>query len=214
MLPGYVVRVPLVVSLMLAALSKPLLPDWSSEYAFSECTEFSEVVEGFVPVVLLGVLLALICHHMLLRDVFSRIHFYNKMNNIVYVWDRSANGLAEIMVLVQISAVHYDVSWWRPWPEEICLCVRFIPWNDLASRITEISQHLLDGAVGVSKLLFIEIFDVLIIDAGDYFLHADICDRLLHLVRLLQVFWLIFKCHDLKWGGGGTDGASRYRRWV
>ena len=54
----------------------------------------------------------------------------------------------------------------------------------------------------------------MIINAGDYLFHADICDRLLHLVRLLELFLLIFKCHDLKWGGGGTDGAGHYRQWV
>ena len=47
------------------------------------------------------------------------------------------------------------------------------------------SQNLLDGAVGVSKVLFIDLLEVLLVDAGNDLLHTNISDRLLYLVRLL-----------------------------
>ena len=69
--------------------------------------------------------------------------------------------------------------------EERRLRVCFIPRHDVVPCSAEMSQNLIDGDVEVPEVLFIEILEVLIIDAGDDFLHANIGDRLLYLVRLL-----------------------------
>ena len=57
------------------------------------------------------------------------------------------------------------------------------------------SQHLLDDSVGVSEVLFVEIAKVLLVNAGNDLLHADIGDRLLYLVRLLAFFLRLLKGH-------------------
>ena len=117
-------------------------------------------------------------------------------------------------MLVQIADVRDDVSWRRLWLDEFCLRVCFIPRHDLAPYGAEMSQHLLNGDVGVHKVLFIEILEVMIVDAGNDLLHPNIGDRLLYLLRLLYFFLLLLKCHDIKWGGGKIDGAGRCRQWV
>ena len=60
------------------------------------------------------------------------------------------------------------------------------------------SQHLLGGTDGVSEVLFIELLEVLLVEAGDDSLHEDIGYRLLYLLRLLESFLLLLKGHDIE----------------
>ena len=71
------------------------------------------------------------------------------------------------------------------------------------------SQNFLDGAVGVSKVLFVKLLEVLLINTGNYSIHGNIYDLLLYLLRLLAIVLHLLKGHDLEWGGGEIDGASR-----
>ena len=59
-------------------------------------------------------------------------------------------------------------------------------------------QHLLGGTDRVSKVHFIELLEVLLVEAGDNLLHEDIGDRLLYLLRLLERFLLLLKGHDIE----------------
>ena len=75
-----------------------------------ERVEVFEVLEGFVPVVLFFICLALVIHHVLLREIFARIYFHNESQNIVRVKYQAADGLSKLLVLVQIASIRDDVS--------------------------------------------------------------------------------------------------------
>ena len=47
-------------------------------------------------------------------------------------------------------------------------------------------ENTFDGAVGVTKIFFVEFFDVLFFDAVDDALHTDVGDRLLQVKFLLK----------------------------
>ena len=68
-------------------------------------------------VILFVIHLALISHHVLLREIFACIHLHEKLQNLIYVRDRAANGFSKIVVLVPIAVIRDDVSWWLPWLE-------------------------------------------------------------------------------------------------
>ena len=110
-----------------------------------EQVEVGEVLESFVPVVLFFLRLALVSHHVLLREIFSCMHLHGELQNLVCVQYQSADGLAELLVLAQIANIRDDVSLRCPWLEERCICICFLPHHDLAPCCAEVSQNFFDG---------------------------------------------------------------------
>ena len=114
-------------------------------------------------------------------------------------------------MLVQIVAIRDDMRWWRPYLEERCLRICFLLHHDLEQCCVETFHHLLYGAVGLSKVLFVKLLEVLLVDSSDDSLHTDIGDRLLYLVRLLAILLRLLKFHDIESGGGEINGAGHCR---
>ena len=61
-----------------------------------------------------------------------------------------------------------------------------VPFHDLAPVGTEMMEITFDGAVGVTKIFFVEFFNVLFFNAVDDALHAEVGDRLLQVKILLK----------------------------
>ena len=51
--------------------------------------------------------------------------------------------------------------------------------HDLAPVGSEMLENTFDGAVGITKIFFVQFFDVLFFNAVDDALHADVGDHLL-----------------------------------
>ena len=64
--------------------------------------------------------------------------------------------------------------------------VSAFPCYDLAPVGLEMAENTFDGVVGVTKIFFVEFFDVLFFDAVNDALHADVVDRLLQVKFLLK----------------------------
>jgi len=60
------------------------------------------------------------------------------------------------------------------------------PCHDLAPVGSEMMENTFDGAAGVTKIFFVEFFDVLLFNAVDDALYAEVGDRLLQVKFLLK----------------------------
>ena len=64
--------------------------------------------------------------------------------------------------------------------------VSAFPCHDLAPVGSEMMENTFDGAVGVTKIFFVEFFDVLFFNAVNDALHTEVGDHLLKVEFLLK----------------------------
>ena len=79
-------------------------------------------------------------------------------------------------------------------------CVSALPCHDLAPVGSEMGKDAFDGVVGIPKVLFIELFDVLFFNAVNNLFDANVCDRLLK-IKLPEEFLCFFLKREYFEGG-------------
>ena len=100
--------------------------------------------------------------------------------------------LAFFFLLVELASEHDDVGHvGHPCLIEIFGGISAFHCHDLAPVGLDMTENTFDGAVGVTKIFFIEFFDVLFFNAVDDALHAEVSDCLLH-VKFLLTFLCFF----------------------
>ena len=143
--------------------------------------EFSEVGQSGVPL-FLTIRLHFIFRNFPFVKFTTRIHLFNKEQDLVLVVDRFPNNLETVFVFVQVATKCDDVLFSHPLLVERCYNVGFFLGEHFAQCGADVEEHGLDGLIGISKIFFIILFHI-------FFLHAlSICSALI----LLTACWLSY----------------------
>ncbi len=109
------------------------------------------------------------------------------MESFGFVGNDDVDCLASFLLLGELASKRDDVGH-VGYP---CLIEGFggvsaFPCHDLAPVGLEMVENTFDVAVGITKIFFVEFFDLLSFDTVDDALHADVGDRLLQVEFLLK----------------------------
>jgi hypothetical protein len=159
-----------------------------------------EVGKCFVPD-LLCIREDLVLGHLLLGEVVALVHLPDKVEGFGFVGNDDVDCLAFFLLLGELPAKCDDVCH-VGYP---CLIEGFggvsaFPCHDLAPVGLEMVENTFDGVVGVPKVLFIEFFDILFLDAVNDALNTDVGDRLLQVKFFLKFLCFILEGEDFKGG--------------
>ncbi len=125
--------------------------------------------------------------HLLLGEIVALIHLSDKVEGFGFIGNDDVDRLAFFLMFVGLVSERDDVGHvGHPCLIESFGGVRAFPYHDLAPVGLEMMEYTFDGAVGVTKIFFVEFFDVLFFNAVDDALHAKVGDRLLQVKFLLE----------------------------
>ncbi len=110
------------------------------------------------------------------------------MEGFGFVGNDDIDHLALFLLLVELPTECDDVGHvGYPCPIEGFVGISAFPCHDLAPVGLEMMDNIFDGVVGIPKVLFVEFFSILIFDAVNDALNADVGDRLLKVKFLLKL---------------------------
>ena len=104
-----------------------------------------------------------------------------------FIGNDDVDCLAFFLLLVELASERDDVGHvGHPCLIESFGGVSAFPCHDLAPVGSEMMENTFDGAVGVTKIFFVEFFDVLFFNAVNDALHTEVGDHLLKVEFLLK----------------------------
>ncbi len=137
---------------------------------------------------------------MLLGEVVALIHLPDKVEGFGFVKNDVIDCLA-FFLFVELPTECDDVGH-VGYP---CLIEGFggvsaFPCHDLAPVGLEMMENIFGGVDGLPKVLFVEFFNILLFNAVDDALNADVGDRLLQVKFLLKLLCFFLKGEDFEGG--------------
>ena len=156
-------------------------------------------------------------------EVDALVHLSHKVEGFGLVGNDEPNHLACFLLFCELTAKCDDVC--HDGDPHLVKCfggVSALSWHDLAPVGLEMVKDTFDDVVGITEVLFIELFDVFFFNAVEDLLDTNVRDRLLK-IKLLEEFLCFFlkredfeggqSCGDLfvdsirlsNWCGGGDS---------
>ncbi len=135
---------------------------------------------------LVGIQLHLVLGHLFLREVEAFIHLADKRQHLGLVGDDKVDCAALLLKFCQLMTKRDDMSGagYTCVVERLC-GIRAFFGHYLTPIGAKVSKEGLDCLVGVAKVVFIELLDVLLLNAVDDALYTYVGDGLLKFERLL-----------------------------